>query len=786
MLLFVGLCTKKSFFTFVVLLVIISSIFSTQIAHTADSYTHPRLYFNQNDLVNLRALRTTPSHQAIWNNIKSWADAHISDSPAGEPTGQSWRTWFDTAADIRIHLETMGFMYAMTDDPAYADAAKDWMLSIKNWSAWGTGASKSIAQCSSRIILGFCFGYDVLYDYLTSSERDAIRQAIITHTDFIAQLGYMEDYPNHTAIRSGAIGIAALTLGDEYDGASSWLSYAIDGAQLFLSYGGRDGGWFEGLSYGPYSMDGLIPFLDALKRVEGQDLFAESDFLKNTALFYIYMTYNGNPLQLEDCNWFEGYNITETADELTFIYKLASEYNDGYAQEFANNYASQSSMKAFIWKGPNVSATPPTSLPLTKYFRDIGYVISRSGWEADDPVLSFKSGSSRGHAQPSQNEFNIYYKGLPITCGPGYATGEAVDNTWLHNCILVDGKGQGQEPGDFASLPTGTTGVIEQVDVHNPYYIYLLGDASAVYNGQSGNGDLDEWLRHIVFMQNPEYFVIFDDVVAPRDSQFTSTLNMSGQVWNNKPAISVSDNQVTLNQQGIQLKVIIAEPESFQYEIYPYTNTATGYLQNQIRIKNAVLAPTTNFLGAIFLDAAMPTTRISNANLLGVIVETSPEDIDLILFSADGNPVNEYVELGGSYKAADGGSYIFEDTGVRAQFDSYQVMRLETRTGTNQPPVLNSIGNKSDSEEGELLQSTISTADPDDSLTYSASNLSQGASSDPQTKTSSWTPDEAGIYPTVNFEASDSSLIDSEDIIIAVKRGEWWKWWQLGIWFGWP
>jgi hypothetical protein len=50
-----------------------------------------------------------------------------------------------------------------------------------------------------------------------------------------------------------------------------------------------------------------------------------------------------------------------------------------------------------------------------------------------------------------------------------------------------------------------------------------------------------------------------------------------------------------------------------------------------------------------------------------------------VLFSADGNPVDEYIELGGYYEAADGGSYTFEDTTVRVQFDAYQVLRLKKR-----------------------------------------------------------------------------------------------------------
>ncbi|MCP4607895.1 MAG: hypothetical protein GY845_04175 [Planctomycetes bacterium] len=86
----------------------------------------------------------------------------------------------------------------------------------------------------------------------------------------------------------------------------------------------------------------------------------------------------------------------------------------------------------------------------------------------------------------------------------------------------------------------------------------------------------------------------------------------------------------------------------------------------------------------------------------------------------------------------------------------------------NQPPVLNSIGNKS-VDEGDLLQFTISASDSDSSnLTYSASNLPSGASFNATTKAFSWTPTGAGTYTSVHFQVSDGSLTDSEDITITV------------------
>ena len=87
----------------------------------------------------------------------------------------------------------------------------------------------------------------------------------------------------------------------------------------------------------------------------------------------------------------------------------------------------------------------------------------------------------------------------------------------------------------------------------------------------------------------------------------------------------------------------------------------------------------------------------------------------------------------------------------------------------NNPPVLDSIGNKT-VDENQLLTFTVSATDLDgDDLTYSASDLPQGANFDTTTQTFSWTPtfEQQGNY-TVTFTVSDRWLEDSETITITV------------------
>ncbi|MCK5217704.1 MAG: PKD domain-containing protein, partial [Methanosarcinales archaeon] len=91
---------------------------------------------------------------------------------------------------------------------------------------------------------------------------------------------------------------------------------------------------------------------------------------------------------------------------------------------------------------------------------------------------------------------------------------------------------------------------------------------------------------------------------------------------------------------------------------------------------------------------------------------------------------------------------------------------------TNTAPVLDPVGNRV-ADENSLLEFTISATDPDgDGVTYSASDLPDGASFDLGTRTFSWTPsfDQAGPYPGIYFEVYDSELTDWENITITVNN----------------
>lgn len=91
----------------------------------------------------------------------------------------------------------------------------------------------------------------------------------------------------------------------------------------------------------------------------------------------------------------------------------------------------------------------------------------------------------------------------------------------------------------------------------------------------------------------------------------------------------------------------------------------------------------------------------------------------------------------------------------------------------NRPPALDELTNQEVAEDATLTF-TVTASDPDgDGLTFSASNLPEGAGFDPDTATFTWTPgfENAGVYPDVAFTVVDDGdpvQADSQSITITV------------------
>jgi len=124
-----------------------------------------------------------------------------------------------------------------------------------------------------------------------------------------------------------------------------------------------------------------------------------------------------------------------------------------------------------------------------------------------------------------------------------------------------------------------------------------------------------------------------------------------------------------------------------------YNNTTSSNIGGDLCLDGTVYTPIIN--GISPANSTKTAAVVNQGNCSGVIVNIDATHKELVLYSNNGNVVNQQIELGNYYKADDNGKYSFVGTNIAAQFTDYTVIRLVkttpptiTNTSTPTPPVI--------------------------------------------------------------------------------------------------
>jgi hypothetical protein len=105
-----------------------------------------------------------------------------------------------------------------------------------------------------------------------------------------------------------------------------------------------------------------------------------------------------------------------------------------------------------------------------------------------------------------------------------------------------------------------------------------------------------------------------------------------------------------------------------------YNNTASSNKMGDLNLYGTIYTPVVN--GISPPNSTKTATVVNQGNCSGVIITIDPTHKELVLYSNDGNPVSQQLELGGTYTSADGNNYSFNGTKLIAQFTNYAIMNL--------------------------------------------------------------------------------------------------------------
>jgi len=262
------------------------------VAAAATNLSHPRLYFDTKELVELRKLRREPVHARIWKNLTDSADWCLTKTPrknwiapvAPDPIYENlYDRFFGIMGDLAI-TEHLSFAYALSGKKEYGEAARRWVLaSCRAWQHEADGAvDGGKAYAVTRLLKGVAVGYDLVFDRFTDTERKEVRDTLVRigrlyFKDYFQMPTYAgpEFHTHHATVEWSSFGVVALALlGDEPE-AQQWLDATVTKFERHLLPTGLapDGAQIEGSTFWASTMQYRMFFMDALRHVTGRDLF---------------------------------------------------------------------------------------------------------------------------------------------------------------------------------------------------------------------------------------------------------------------------------------------------------------------------------------------------------------------------------------------------------------------------------------------------------------------------------------------------------------------------------
>jgi hypothetical protein len=516
---------------------------------------HPRVFLTQGEIDALKA--KTKTQPALWQAALARVRALNAEPPP--PPAELRRA----QNEVGLAIAESAFVYKITGDKKYLDAAKKYMDAATSYKVWGYSSNKpDVDLAAGHLLYGMGWAYDLLYNDLTAAERTRyrdklVRQARLMYDFFKPKLGKTYAYSqNHTFIPIAGLGVTAYALMGEVPEAKDWAALSRAIFDRVLATYSKDGYYYEGMEYWIFSTPWLVHYMDAHLHATGEDLYAGTPGFKLAHTYVAHATLPGGEFNFDFGDIYSG-PITrarkgddyerERIDghfrtNYNILYRLASRYGSGDAQGVADWLRAKGQVNAeefwtFVWYDPKVKAVPIERQEKWHYFADHEVVYWRSSWADDATAFAFKAGPpeghatkalleampdwrlSSGHAHPDAGSFIIWSKGKYLTGDAGYA---GVPMTEHHNTVVIGGKGQAKEGSGHDVFEDVSYDRLDGIRIDglkiDAQRVSLVADLTQAYEPEVG---VSSFHRKFEFAA-PGTWTITDDIALNRPQIVTS------------------------------------------------------------------------------------------------------------------------------------------------------------------------------------------------------------------------------------------------------------------------
>lgn len=255
---------------------------------------------------------------------------------------------------------------------------------------------------------------------------------------------------NLRAMPTMGLGLGALALEGRDARAGEWLATAEDSARQFMTFLSPDGSYFEGISYIDYAFRTLLHFCEAHQRTKGTIQWRDKANMDGLVNYILALQAGERADGTPDIVNFSDAFLSTVPAIPSWIKK---ETGNPVAQWAAENVCEPDSYLDFLWyDADRPSAHPPEALKNQRL--DLDWIICRTGWDADDAVLAFRSGGPANHEHADRNSFLFKIFGERLLTDHYGADYDSRKPGWLlrlteaHNAVLVDGQGHQYHQGE--------------------------------------------------------------------------------------------------------------------------------------------------------------------------------------------------------------------------------------------------------------------------------------------------------------------------------------------------
>jgi hypothetical protein len=511
---------------------------------------HPRLFMRPDDLPRLRELASGREAQRF-ARLRTEADRVMAAGPTPEPAhlgsarekdnDELVKYWWPNREQTMKacqEAEVIAFVYLITQEPKYKEAARKWILHLASWDPDGPTNFKLNCEAGKPMLYRLPRAYDWGWDSLSEQDREKVQQVMVRRVRDAWNSGEIDQgtghlnrpYNSHGNRIWHKVGEAGIAFLREVPEANRWLDYAVN--KFYSSYpvwSDDDGGWHEGVSYWAGYMGKAVWWLQVAQsslQIDG----LKKPFFSHVGDYPLYIAPPNSPNAGFGDLSFRPLSPTSVTFMEYFVRMQGSQPGGtqaGYWRWWMDQLKTkpESGILGFLYAA-NLPGLPPakapTDLPPSKVFQGIGVASLHTTLldSRDDVHFLLKSSpfGSQSHGHNPQNTFllNAYGEALLTACGYRDLHGSKFHYDYVHstraqNGVLVNGQGQVKHSG-------AATGRIAASRL-TPEWDWIVGDAPEAY------GKLMTRCQRQVLFVKPDCLVLYDDLVAREPATFQFMLH---------------------------------------------------------------------------------------------------------------------------------------------------------------------------------------------------------------------------------------------------------------------